>query len=771
MDTLKSLEKKLEKAGKFDKLAVYCEILALKCEKQDKKIIITYKQALAAYQDYLDYDPQAPASLRGYMTEVFFHTFKAIRNYLGGKDFARVYEAYTRLEPQLSPGDILAQIYADLSFIFWAQNLWDTALEYGLKSLKQAELSLDRDILPGRYSNIGFVYESKGDYTNAELYYERGLDYGFRMNSDHILSLAHCGLGRARLAAGNHRAATTNFLEALKCLNDEKGEDYLIICFNLGAAYGKSGDYQESLKYFQIINDNTDKHSNPEMYYSTLMNTANCYMYLGDNRQAEQNYLEIIASDPEHNDLQTLSGAMLNLARIKSQESKQAEALEIYLGSKIHIAQTGNKYQDVVADFGLGTVYAELGENERAISYFKTALQNAQELNLSFEIMSSHRSLSRIYESINQPEKALMHYKEYHACEMESKDAKVNLDMKSIKNQYQKKDRAQSMETLYADHSMMSRELAALVKTPFIGTSRALREVFSKALLCAQESAAPVLITGESGTGKEIVSRIVHYASSRKIHPYTAVNSVAFSDSLIESTFFGSEKGSFTGSTQSKNGYFEITQFGTLFLDEISEMSLSMQSKLLRVLEEHVINRVGGTKDIPIDFRLISATNKDLDDLSAQNLFRFDLLNRINTLRINIPPLREHSEDIPLLVKHFISLYRPQSGSESVAISKAAMDLLCNYHYPGNVRELRNIIQRSVLVCNKNVLEPEDIVIGEQRAETKANSGPLGDSLNLEDWENHLIKKAMLASNNVQAKAAIMLGISPFALNRRLRKE
>lgn len=770
MDTLENLDKKLRVTGKFDKLAVYCEILELKGKQQDANLVKTYLQARSTYQDYLDFDPQAPLPLRNCMTEAFFHTFKAIRYYLGGKDFAKVYDDFTRLEPQLSQNNLLAQIYADLSFIFWAQNALDTALEYGIKSLQLAERYCDNDTLHGRYSNIGFIYESKGDFTKAEFYYIKGLDYGFSVNSDHIISLAYCGLGRINIASGNFKAAITNFLEAVKSLGNEQSRDYMVICLNLSTAYGKSGDYQESLKYSQIIANKTDKQSNSEMYYSILMNTANCHMHLGNTKKAKQNFQEIIDGYPEHKRRQALSGAMLNLANMKSKEGKHEEALAIFLQSKEHVTETDDKFQVVLVDLGLGIVNSKLGNHEQAIGFLDSALKNAEELKLSSEIVECHKILSQIYESTNQADKALEHYKQYHLCESKIKDEKVNLDMKSIKDHYLKQNSTNSSETLYRSHSMMSRELANLVKTPFIGTSRALREVFSKALLCAQDGHAPVLITGESGSGKEIISRIIHCASARKEKPYTAVNSVAFADSLIESTFFGSEKGSYTGSAEGKSGYFEVTQFGTLFLDEISEMSLSMQSKLLRVLEEHVINRVGGTKDIPIDFRLISATNKSLNDLATQNLFRFDLLNRINTLQVNIPPLRERSEDIPLLINHFISLYRPKFRAEPVVLSKAAMDLLCNYQYPGNVRELRNIIQRSVLLCSKTVLEPEDIVIAGQASDTCVNTLPSSETLNLEEWENHLIKKAMLRSNNVQVKAAALLGISPFALNRRLHK-
>ncbi len=770
MEPCKELEKKLKKAGKFDKLSVYAEILSLQYQNRDPLLISTFYEAITAFQEYLDFDPHPPQSLRVHLTEVFFIVFQAIRFYAGPTRFKEVYASFGSYRQHLVESDSLAQIYADLSFMFWCQSNHSQALEYGKKSLCIVEESDNSQILPGRYSNVGFIYESMGDFAHAEDYYEKGLNFGMQVNSDRIKSLAYCGFGRVNAATSNFKAAIKYFLEALKHLSDESTDEYMTVCSNLGTAYGKLGDYQESLKYFSKFANDSLKKDNPELYYSSLMNTANCYINLGNLPQAESNLKEVIASFNEHRNLQAVSGALLNLGRIKAAQGNLQEAVVHYQKSMEQIAQTGNQIQEVVADLGLGTVYHQLKDTQQAVECLSNALHKATQLNLKSEIMQCHRQLSLVYEESSLYAEALAHYKQYQACETEIKDAKFDLDIKCIKSQYESKSRKPGSEALYKTHSIISVELAKLVKAPLIGTSKAIREVLNKALLCAGNDIAPVLITGESGTGKEIIARIIHYASARKHAPYTSVNSVAFSDSLVESTFFGSEKGAYTGSMERKNGYFEAAQHGTLFLDEIGEMSLAMQSKLLRVLEEHVIHRVGGTKDIAVDFRLISATNKNLYELTDQNTFRFDLLNRINTLEINLPPLRERMEDIPMLVDYFISLFSGHRGANVCVISKAALDRLYDYHYPGNVRELKNIIQRSILLCNKAVLEPEDIVIAEKSTDNNGDKDIHLSTLNLEDWEKHLIKTAMLKAGNIQAKAAVMLGISPYALNRKLRK-
>ncbi len=770
VNELHELEQQLNKAGKFDKLTIYCQILRRQYQLRDPKLIHTFSEALRSIEAYLEFDPMPPLPLRNSITEVFFFAFQALRFYLGGKSFNEVYTSFVQHEPLMVDSEFKANIYADLSFMFWCKTDHVKALEYGKLSLNLAEQLEISDSLWGRYSNIGFIYESQSDYGNAESYYARGLSFGLRMNSDRVKSLAYCGFGRINVATGNFKAAINYFLEALKLLEDEQSEEYMTVCSNLGTAYGKLGDYQESLKYFlKFISDGIIKTS-PELYYSSIMNSANCYLNLGDLSTAEQNLMIVVNEFKQHNNQQAVTGALLSLGRIKTSQGMYSEALAYYQKSRDQIAQTGNKIQAVLADLGLGTIYMKEQKNDLAITALKSSLKQATALQLKSEMIQCNRLLSELYESSGIYDKALKYYKQYQSLDLEIKNEQFNRDLKNIKNHYEKKVTSHGNKQLFETHTLISVELAKLVKMPLIGTSKAMREVLNKAMLCAENDLAPVLITGESGTGKEIIARLIHYSSARRKAPYITVNSVAFSDSLVESSFFGSEKGSFTGSLEQKQGYFEAAHRGTLFLDEIGEMSLSMQSKLLRVLEEHIINRVGGTKDICIDFRLISATNKSLYEQTQQNLFRFDLLNRINTLEINLPPLRERQEDIPLLVDYFISVYKPHWEPGLGSISKPALQLLCDYPFPGNVRELKNIIQRSVLLCNKQILEPEDIILPDSPSKLSSEDTLSLQTLNLVEWERQLIQKALAQSGNVQAKAATLLGISPYALNRKLKK-
>lgn len=240
---------------------------------------------------------------------------------------------------------------------------------------------------------------------------------------------------------------------------------------------------------------------------------------------------------------------------------------------------------------------------------------------------------------------------------------------------------------------------AALDLTGLVGNSEPMQEVY-RMIAKISKSNATVLIRGESGTGKELVAKAIHRNSGRAKGPFVAVSCAALPETLLESELFGHEKNAFTGATTQRQGRFELAHRGTLFLDEIAEVSLAMQVKLLRVLQEHEFERLGGTKTIKVDVRLIAATNKDLKKMVEQNAFREDLYYRLHVIEIYLPPLRERRDDIPLLVEHFLRRFNEENGRRLQAPTPEAMELLMQYHWPGNVRELENAIQRAVVLAD-----------------------------------------------------------------------
>jgi DNA-binding NtrC family response regulator len=316
-------------------------------------------------------------------------------------------------------------------------------------------------------------------------------------------------------------------------------------------------------------------------------------------------------------------------------------------------------------------------------------------------------------------------------------------------------------------NSLISKALEDRIERQFIGVSPQILEVFEQAVVAANYPDTNVLITGESGTGKENIARIIHYSSNRKEHLLCAVNSNAITESLLESEFFGHKKGSFTGAINDKIGFFEVCNQGTLFLDEIADMPLNLQAKILRATEEKVITRVGDTHPIRTDFRIISATNKDIEKRVEKKKFRLDLLHRLNTIHIHIPALRERPEDIKPLLIHFVSVYSTKFNKPNLTVSPDIFDALIKYDFPGNVRELRNMTERAIMLCKGSRLVLADFQLKPQKAEAIATNK---DIVDLKSLEANMIRKALQNYNYNQQATADSLGIHRDALGRKLKK-
>lgn len=288
---------------------------------------------------------------------------------------------------------------------------------------------------------------------------------------------------------------------------------------------------------------------------------------------------------------------------------------------------------------------------------------------------------------------------------------------------------------------------------------------------------ANVLILGESGTGKELVARAIHENSDRKKKPFVAINCGGIPETLLESELFGYVKGAFTGAYADRPGLFEVANSGVIFLDEIGELPVILQVKLLRAVQEKTFRRVGGSEDIRVDVRIISATNQDLFQRVKEGAFREDLYYRLNVIPIPMPPLRKRKEDIPILVRYFTDKYSRQFGKENGKISSYALELLMEYQFPGNVRELENIIERSVALETSNIILPENLVIaGNEKTDVvRAFDLELPDEgINLDaemaSIERRLIEKALQKARGIKTKAAQLLNMTRDALNYRIEK-
>ncbi|MBK7631509.1 MAG: sigma-54-dependent Fis family transcriptional regulator [Ignavibacteriales bacterium] len=306
----------------------------------------------------------------------------------------------------------------------------------------------------------------------------------------------------------------------------------------------------------------------------------------------------------------------------------------------------------------------------------------------------------------------------------------------------------------------------------FVSHSPKMEEVLSLASRAA-DSKATILINGESGTGKEVLAKSIHYVSPRKENPFIAVNIPALPETLLESELFGHEKGAFTGAEKAKKGRFELANSGTIFLDEIGDIPINLQVKLLRVLQEHQIERLGSTESVDIDVRIIAATHQNLEDKIKDGSFREDLFYRLNIVSLNIPPLRERREDILPLIEYFINKYTKENGRQKLSISKEAVDLLIKFNFPGNVRELENIIERAVVLCRTEIITVSDLpnVVSGFKAEkeilTKADA-TLTEQV--EELERKLIFDALSKANGNQSQAGRMLGLTERNLRYKMQK-
>jgi two-component system response regulator HydG len=308
------------------------------------------------------------------------------------------------------------------------------------------------------------------------------------------------------------------------------------------------------------------------------------------------------------------------------------------------------------------------------------------------------------------------------------------------------------------------------VKVPsdIVGASDALREALEVAHRVA-DSDASVLLLGESGTGKDVIAREIHRSSDRARKPLVAVNCSAIPEGLLESELFGHEKGAFTGAVRQKRGKFETADGGTVFLDEIGDMSEALQAKLLRFLQDHIVQRVGGSTDIPVDVRVIAATNKDLEAEVAAGNFREDLYFRLNVVTITLPPLRERDGDVPLLIDHFLRVHAP-SGGKPKKMSPSAVRVAMNYDWPGNVRELENAVQRAVVLSRGETIFPEHLPAKVQASSEGGEGASVTGGKTMREVERDTIIKTLRQTDGNRTHAAKILGISRRTLQNKIKE-
>ncbi|MEW6488061.1 MAG: sigma-54 dependent transcriptional regulator [Thermodesulfobacteriota bacterium] len=342
------------------------------------------------------------------------------------------------------------------------------------------------------------------------------------------------------------------------------------------------------------------------------------------------------------------------------------------------------------------------------------------------------------------------------------------VDMEELKLTVEK---ALAFERLRAENALLRERIGERFDvSKIIGQSRPMRELFETLALVAP-SEATVLVTGESGTGKELIANAIHESSPRKGGPFVKVNCAALHENLLESELFGHERGAFTGATEQRKGRFELAHRGTLFLDEIGDLSLPTQAKILRVLQEREFERLGGTRTLTADVRLVAATHRNLEEMVEEGTFRQDLFYRLSVVPVHLPPLRERRDDLPLLAEHFLRRYAEKNRKEVRGFHPQALEFLTRHDWPGNIRELENTVERAVILCPGDRITPQELPAAIRGAEVSTpTTTTLPAGLSLKEAEREVILRTLAETEGNRTRAAEVLGISRQTLITRLKE-
>ena len=600
---------------------------------------------------------------------------------------------------------------------------------------------------------IGISYWLLCDYDIAIEYFHNSLKISEKYNFKHYVAASYNNIGIIYHELKNNEKAIEYYHKALKIFKENNDiKNVADATNNIGVLYRKLKDYDKSLQFG--------------------LQSLEFYKKIGDKKDLIHSYI--------------------NIGNLYSTINNNGKALDYYK----HALKIGKeiKESDVIAKASnnIGMIHLSSGKLDKAKQYFEEALKIAHKIESKMIMMDSYELLSNLYAAGKDYEQSLKYHKHYVKIkdeifnktssdkivelqakyEIEKKDKEIELLQKENEiykiqlESKQKLDKAQ-VEIVRKNEkiNLISRELENLIEKDFIGISESIKSVLELAFTSASNKDTHILITGENGTGKEIIARIIHHASERKKEAFIPVNCTAIPETLLESEFFGHRKGAFTGAIENKKGLFELADNGTLFLDEIADMPPSLQAKLLRVIEEKKFKRVGENTEIHVNVRIISATNRNIKKLIDKKEFRIDLYYRINTLEINIPPLRERPEDIEPLIRHFAEFFAKKIKKPFPKISKELIHNLKKYNFPGNVRELKNLVERAMILSKNNYLDVPDFAI--TSAEILKKNALKSTKA---DDEIIAIKKALHSADFNQIKAAELLGISRLVLIRRMKK-
>ena len=702
-----------------------------------------------------------------FLTNIGFINFE-LKNYNRTIDFlTKSYHTFASEFSYKEKTDILDK----LGLSHEKKGKFQEALEYFQQGLKLSEQEENKKDINYFCNNAGNMYLKLDNYKKALHHYKTAYKLSIELQNNKSLAKCLINIGNAYARLSNYEKALENYQKSFKITKKSDNKNGIASSLNnIGLVYFKLNNFKKALEFIDKAIEIYKKTNNKLKIASSLNNVGIIYDQMKNFRKALAYHKKVIKMREQLGNNLDISGSLNNIGNVFHYQKEYKKALEYYHRTlKIH-EERNNRLGKIIVYDNLGNTYLKLKEYKTAFLYLDKGLKIAKKI-ASKEILDRiYSSLSDYYSEINDYKKALSYHKKYTDSKDEIQKEKTGKKITELQinfelEQKEKENEIEKLRKFKDKYSLINKELQQRIEKNFIGESKAIKEILKETLNAAKYKDTNVIITGESGTGKEIIARIIHHASERKENGFFPVNCSAIPETLLESEFFGHKKGTFTGAIEDKKGLFELAHKGTLFLDEIADMTTALQAKLLRAIEEKKIRKIGFEEGIPVDVRIIAATNQDINELVKNQKFRLDLFHRLNTLIINIAPLRERPEDIEPLVKHFVEFFIRKINKLKPKIDDKVLDFLKNYDFPGNVRELKNLVERALIICENNILDKKCFPL--PSSDRFSNKFTV---LNIKQNEKMLIKAALKETDNNQIKAAKILGISRHTLMRRISK-
>jgi DNA-binding NtrC family response regulator len=671
--------------------------------------------------------------------------------------------------------------------------------EYLQKAVEMFTATGNANLLQMAKSSLALHYFSIGEHAKALDLKQRCIDYYTESGDKVQLAKELSTIAVFHFNMGNLYKAIENSLSALK-LKEEQGDTYGIASnwLNLGAFYSEYGDDEAALQYYLQALPVFEKLGVKHSVSMCLNNISNYYLSKNEDQVALEYLFKSVKLRQEIQEEKNIAMLYLNIAEIyRISYANYTQAQEYYDLAINHAQQCQEGINLSSARLGKAVNLAMLNQGDEAMALLETTSKEIYTNRWKRVYHKVFRAEADIYQALSRYQEACTSIRKYaelmqeqqiedgqskiakmraiYEADKKEKEAEIyrlktiELQEKNAQIEEQKNKLQETLDRLYQSeirYDFMNDELTRNIGTTLIGSSQTIRKITQLIAMVAQADHTNVLITGETGTGKEIVARNIHLCSKRGKQHFYAVNCSAIPENLFESQFFGHEKDAFTGATSTKIGWFEIANNSTLFLDEIGSLSFDQQAKLLRALEERCIVRVGSHRETPLDLRIVSATNVNLLSKVELEEFRRDLYHRLAVIVINITPLRNRREDIPLLLKHFVGLAAQALNKKITKVNKDVMAYLADYDFPGNVRELRNMVERAVLMADSSTLQREHFLIPHTSVEAKPESGIVP----LDVLERCMILKALQSTGYNRVQSAKLLGVDRKVVERKILK-